>query len=241
MISLATHLTQIVATLRAAIGTHVGRLARPRHSAWIGDRFFIAAERTEPTPHVTPEAWAVLWRRHGRLANRFTTLFDRWQANTLPRPRARKPARPTPAQGNTDKDNTGKDNTGQPTPDLRLPRANGWVNHRIPDSAPPTGQLDAFLRDRAPELRQFLAAAPQAGRYLRPLCRALGLPQPDWLRLPPRPRRPRRRPPPEPAPHPRWPAGPRRPATHPSPMRPEDKPLRPWVHRTARAWKKSRG
>ena len=137
------------------------------------------------------------------------------------------------------------------TPDLRFPRKIGWVNHRIPESAPPTGQLDAMLRDREPELRHSLTGAPHAGRSLRPLFRALGVPQPTWLQLPRRPRptkkpsplvgegwvrgeqRPQRQPE-----NPRWPKGQRRPATHPYPMLPEDKPFRPWVLRAVRAAKK---
>ena len=243
MTSLAAHLTNIVATLRAAIGTHVGRLARPRHSAWIGDKFFIEAPRTEPQPHVTMEAWGLLWRRLGRLSQRFTVLFDRWQSNTQPKPRPRRarPGAPPSAQPDTP--------ATTPTPDLRFPRKIGWVNHRIPESAPPTGQLDAMLRDREPELRQFLTEAPQAGRYLRPLCRALGVPQPTWLQLPKRPKKPsplagegwvrgKPRTPRQPE-KPRWPKGVRRPPTHPYPMIPEDKPFRPWVLRAVRAAKKS--
>jgi len=74
-----------------------------------------------------------------------------------------------------------------------------------------TGQVQAFLA--TPETRALVAAAPQAGRVLRPLCRMLGLTPPDYLRLPPR-ARPRARtaalppasPPPAPAPRPRRPA-----------------------------------
>jgi len=225
---LVAHLTHIVATLRAAIGTHVARLTRPRHAAWIGDRFFIEAERTDPKPPIPLEAWTLLWNRLGRLATRFHTLYTRWQANTLPKPR---PSRPRTARAET---------PAEQAPTLRLPRAHGWVNHRIPESAPPSGLLDTFLRQHEPELRQFLIAAPQAARYLRPLCQQLGLPQPDWLQRPSPAREARQRPhAPRPAASPRWPQGQRRPPTHPAPMLPGDKPLRPWVHRTANAWKKA--
>ncbi|MBN9559359.1 MAG: hypothetical protein J0H14_01360, partial [Alphaproteobacteria bacterium] len=51
--------------------------------------------------------------------------------------------------------------------------------------------LQALLED--PEMREFLAAAPQAGRLLRPLWRKLSPDVlPDILRLPPRPPRPRK-------------------------------------------------
>jgi hypothetical protein len=46
-----------------------------------------------------------------------------------------------------------------------------------------------------PEMRALLAAAPRAGRLLRPLWRKLTAERlPEVLRLPPRPRRPRARP-----------------------------------------------
>ncbi len=52
------------------------------------------------------------------------------------------------------------------------------------------GHLQALLDD--PEMRALLAAAPQAGRLLRPLWRKLSTdPLPEVLRLPPRPRRPK--------------------------------------------------
>ncbi|MBN9564450.1 MAG: hypothetical protein J0H14_27555, partial [Alphaproteobacteria bacterium] len=52
--------------------------------------------------------------------------------------------------------------------------------------------LQALLED--PEMRAFLAAAPQAGRILRPLWRKLSPDPalPEILRLPPRPPRPRK-------------------------------------------------
>jgi len=53
-----------------------------------------------------------------------------------------------------------------------------------------TGELRDLLND--PEMRALLAAAPQAGRLLRPLWRKLTAePLPGVLRLPPRPRKPR--------------------------------------------------
>jgi hypothetical protein len=38
-----------------------------------------------------------------------------------------------------------------------------------------------------PEMAEFVAAAPEAGRIVRPLCRMLGQRPPEWLRLPRRP------------------------------------------------------
>ena len=72
-----------------------------------------------------------------------------------------------------------------------------------------------------------LAEAPQAGRILRPLCHALGLPEPIWLQRPPtpKPQRPatRARAEPEAGPH-----------AQPTP----DRPLPPYIRAAARAWKK---
>jgi hypothetical protein len=214
MPSIATRMATIITVLRAAIGTHVGRLTRPRHSAWIGDRFFIEAPRPQPRPAIPLPAWTVLWRRLQRLSDRFAALHARWQANTLlarrPRPARRAPAKPKP----------------QPAP--RLTRAFGWVNRHIPESAPPSGMLDALLRD--PETQNFAAAAPQAGRLLRPLCRALGLVPPAWLRLPPRPRKPR--------PEKTTTRPERRPRGLPWPLLPTDKPLQGYVLGATRAWTK---
>ena len=63
-------------------------------------------------------------------------------------------------------------------------------------------RLDSHLRAllEEPEMRALLAAAPQAGRILRPLWRKLSPePLPEMLRLPPRTRKPRAPRPPRPA------------------------------------------
>ena len=52
-------------------------------------------------------------------------------------------------------------------------------------------ELEEFLED--PEMVAQVAAAPQLGRELRPLCRKLAVKPPAWLRLPRRPRKPRPR------------------------------------------------
>jgi hypothetical protein len=73
-------------------------------------------------------------------------------------------------------------------------------------------RLDSHLRAllEEPEMRALLAAAPQAGRILRPLWRKLSAePLPEMLRLPARPRKPR-------APRPSRPA---RPASGPPGLR----------------------
>jgi|GEM_PF-2471226 len=206
MSTIATKLATIATLLCTAIGVFVAREARPRQIVWLGTRVFAEQRPAPRLPSLPQPVWALLCDRLARLATRFQVLFDRWQSNTLPRPRRQTPGR-TPAA-------TAK------RPPTRLPRAHAWVNHRIPEAAPPSGRLEALLHD--PDTRAFVQAAPQAGRLLRPLCQALGLPQPDWLRLPRRPRRP------PPAPSPPAPG-----ALPPAP----DRPLQPYVRAAARAWR----
>ena len=184
MRSITDHLTLLVDLLKRAIGVHLDRQARLRpHVPTMG----LAIDYTPPQPPPGPaplpqQAYELLWHRAHRIAHRFLALFARWQANTLPAPRirpktTRKPTAPTP---------------------LRLPRAFGWANKRLPEAAPAAGTLEDLIVNRAAELRPFLQAAPQAGRLLRPLCTALGVRPPEYLALPPRPRKPRAPKPPKP-------------------------------------------
>ncbi len=70
-------------------------------------------------------------------------------------------------------------------------------------------------------MAEFVPAVPRAGRLLRPLVHALGLAEPTWLALPPRPARTR---------------------TPPAALRPEpgtpDRPLPANIRAAVRAWKK---
>ena len=194
MRSITTHLTLIVDLLKRAIGIHLDRQARmvPRAqipSVGLGPGVTYAPPPAPPGPTPLPQqAYELLWHRAHRMAQRFLALFARWQANTLPMPKLRpkRPRKPTEPDPNA------------PKP-LRLPRAFGWANHRLPEAAPATGTLEDLVLNRAEELRPFLQAAPQAGRLLRPLCQALGVKLPAYLRLPPRPRKPRKPRPPRPS------------------------------------------
>ena len=70
-----------------------------------------------------------------------------------------------------------------------LPRAFAWLHRLLPVSAPPlAGEVQSLLWNY-PETREFVAACPQAGRILRPLCRMVGLKPPEWLTLPKRGRK----------------------------------------------------
>ena len=205
MLHFTARLVAILASLPTAIAAHAARESRARATTWLGALAYQPAQPANPLaiPPLATERWTLLWHRLGRMANRFQALLQRFQANTLPAPRPSRAGQPARQPG---------------TPRLALPRAHGWVNHRIPESAPCTGQLADLLLD--PALPAFLARAPQAGRLLRPLCRALGVPLPPCLALPPRPRPARSRP-----------------AT-PAPESASDRPLPAYVRAAARAWRK---
>jgi len=115
-----------------------------------------------------------------RAASRFDRLIARWQAGKLtsrsPRPRTPREAS-IPAEAPPD----GKK--------LRLPSRAGWILNLVQPTAQIIPELERLVA--SPEMAELLAAAPQAGRILRPLFRMYGLPVPEVLRLPSRPRRPR--------------------------------------------------
>jgi hypothetical protein len=134
------------------------------------------------------------WNRLSRLYQRFAALHAKWLAGTLPTPR---PSRKGEAR---------TANTPDPSA-IKLPRHFAWLNQISPVAG---AAANNGLRDllATPEMREFLAACPQAGRYLRPLAHACAM-KPDeaaldQIRLPPRPPRKRaprpKRPKPQPAP-----------------------------------------
>ncbi len=147
----------------------------------------------------------LLWSRLRRTAVRFASLAARVRAGRLP--------------ANAAATRSGK--SGPPPPNL--PKSRGWLVRLMPEAAASASQLQHLLAD--PEMAALLAAAPQAGRLLRPLCRMLGVGLPPALRLPPRPK--------QPAP----PAAPSQGSTgEPDPppaQRPEPRP--PW-HRSGAGW-----
>ena len=127
--------------------------------------------------------------RIARMAVRFDRLFARWQAGTLP---SQTGAAPRPSRA-------GRPGTPRP-PRLRLPTGRMWLFHVAqPPAALALSHLQHWMAH--PDLPAFLAAAPQAGRLLRPLCRLVGLEAqpgvPAELNLPePPPFRPSPPPPP---------------------------------------------
>ena len=111
-----------------------------------------------------------IWNRLARMAARVTKLAARVEAGTLKPPRKRPagsrrtPAKPKPAE-------------------IKLPRHFAWLLPLVPGIAFGKGHLQVLLDD--PEMQALIAAAPQIGRTLRPLCHMLGLRPPPTLQLPP--------------------------------------------------------
>ena len=123
----------------------------------------------------------LLWPRLNRLARRFAGLAARVASGTAAR---RRSAAPRPAAQRSRQ------------PYRRLPRRFAWLPPLVPGAAAYGSQLQHLLT--TPEMADILAAAPQAGRLLRPLCRMLGVRPPPALAPalapPPRPARPRQPP-----------------------------------------------
>ncbi len=167
-----------------------------------------------------PPLYVVLSNRVGRYAERIARLYALFLAGRLPPPRPSRAGCPPPAPQEAA--------PAPPRPRSVVPRAKFWLlrlgRH---DIAAAGTQLQAWLE--RPDLPDFIAAAPQAGRHLRPLCRLLAVPLPPFLRLPER-RRPRRP----------TPAAPRRPpARHSLRLPPGDRPFPPNVLAFARAMRKN--
>lgn len=112
----------------------------------------------------------LLWRRlHDTLA-RIDRLADRWRRNRH-RPRTR-PARQRPPS---------------PAPTLRAPSGHAWLIRLHQPLAQWAPRIEKLIND--PEIITLCAAAPQAGRLLRPWCRAFGLTPPPHIARPPAPRK----------------------------------------------------
>ena len=169
MTDIAINLTAMLGRLCLAVGAYVTAQARGPQLVWLGTRAFAPITPPDRLPALPAETWLLLTHRINRLAQRFRTLFALYQAGTLSASRPPRAAPPSPR-----------------APYPRLPTARGWINGRIPATAPCAGTLEFMLH--TPELRQFVSATPQAGRLLRPLCHMLAIAIPDYLRLPPHPK-----------------------------------------------------
>ncbi|MCC6719456.1 MAG: hypothetical protein IT555_16360 [Acetobacteraceae bacterium] len=201
MLTIAARFTLILAGLRAVVAAFIAQRDPNPGVVWLGTRAFIPVQPPPGPAPIPPAIWTLAWTRLGRMAQRFERLYLRWKSATLPIARPPRPARPPTMRAPTMR-----------PPTMRLPTRRAWLvvplRHH---GAAYACQLEVLLAD--PEFPAFIAAAPQAGRILRPLCRMLGLTPPAPLRLPPRPPRrytPRARPAPAEKP-------PREPPREPSP------------------------
>jgi hypothetical protein len=186
MITLAEQLLRIVATLRAALGAYGIRLARPLHTAQLGTATYAAIPEPSALPPLAPDLWTLFWNRIGRAQRRFQALYAAWQEGTL---------KPLPPRTAAAASPTRQDTAAHPGPP-RLPTAFAWAIGRVTEAGPAAGLLESLVH--APETERFVTEIPRAGRHLRPLCRALGVQPPAYLRLSPRPRAPRAPNPPRP-------------------------------------------
>ena len=192
MFHIAAIIAELIQGLCDLVSKAAPSLAAPARPVYAGAKAGWVMPPNSHLPRLPGPIWSLLWFRLHRLANRLTRLHDRWQAGTLPKPRVRPASatpRTTPRQPPARIPTFPMPGTPLVDPPARLPRGHGWVLKRLPHCAEQSGRLHDLLQ-RA-ETRRFVEDAPQAARLLRPLCRALGVDQPDWLRLPKRPRRPR--------------------------------------------------
>jgi hypothetical protein len=190
MFQLSLLLTGLIQGLRRVITRAATVVSAPARPIWAGpDLRWIIAPHGD-LPILPGPVWTLLWLRLHRLNNRLARLYERWQTNTLPTPR--KPTqRPktarTPPPQIPELPAPGMPLVDSPT---CLPQGRGWITRRIPEAGPSAGALHDLLQN--PHTQDFVQAAPQAARLLRPLCHALGIDQPAWLKLPPPPRPPRK-------------------------------------------------
>jgi hypothetical protein len=175
MSSFAERLSWIITTLCGALGAYGRRIASPPQPVWLGTRCYTPAIAPERLPRLPVALWNLFIQRVERTAARIQMLHAQWRAGTLPPPRPGPAPRP--------------DSPPKP-PRPRLPRGFGWAIRHASELAAPAGMLHMLLQE--PDARRFLSEVPRAARRVRPLCTALNIAQPEWLRLPPRPRPPRK-------------------------------------------------
>ena len=134
-----------------------------------------AANAWVPVPPHQLVLIKLIWRRLRRMSRRFAAILARWHAGTLVAARSA-PRRAAAAR---------------PAGSMRwqgLSQRFGWVIHAVSWFVNVRHfELKEMLED--PEAAALVAAAPELGRVLRPLCQMLAVPVPDWLRLPRRARR----------------------------------------------------
>jgi hypothetical protein len=122
----------------------------------------------------------LIWNYLGRILNQFAAIAAKVRAGTLPARRAPKPRAPLPPAE--------PPLPAKPRKRSPLPRGEMWLIKLFGWHVGGHGsQLGHLLND--PDMAALIAAAPQLGRLIRPLCRALGG-DAGAAKLPPRPPRP---------------------------------------------------
>ncbi len=197
MIALGILLTGLIEGLRRVVSAAAPVLAAPPRPVYRGVQDGWVLPPHAHLPPIPGPVWTLLWLRLNRLANRLTRLYDHWQEGTLPTPRTAIPRTAIPRPGSARQRPAPSQIPALPIAGThlvdapaRLPRGRGWITRRIPQAGPSAGWLHELLQHA--HTRDFVQAAPQAARLLRPLCHALGIDQPGWLKRPPRPPHPRK-------------------------------------------------
>jgi hypothetical protein len=134
-----------------------------------------------------------------RLRTGLTRLIAAFREGRLAPPRVRTRREPpppvlTPAESPESDAEPGETPPGPQearTEQLRLPSKFGWLLRFGWRAAGSRSQFEHWLQD--PEAQALVAASPRARQIVRRLCHMLGIELPEVLRLPPRPRRKRRR------------------------------------------------
>jgi hypothetical protein len=132
----------------------------------------------------------LLWVRLRRTLLRLDRLATRWQHNRL-RPSRRRLRPPAPPR---------EIHPAEAWRARRTPRGHAWLIRLHQPLAQYAPRIEILLHD--PDIAALCAAAPQAARMLRPLCRMFGLAPPPHLARPAAPRKPRPRKPKPPKPQP---------------------------------------
>ena len=98
----------------------------------------------------------LVWGRLSRMVVRMERLVARWRAGKFPKARASAAGR-----------------VGATGVRVRLPTAPAWLTAYVREAGGFGAQIENLLTQE--EFAAFVAAVPQAGRILRPLCRMLGV------------------------------------------------------------------
>ena len=125
-----------------------------------GGRQMVGFDWQRHDPAIVPLV-VPIWGRLRRLVARFEALVVRFAAGRVMPPRLRAARATTPVR----------------RAGVVLPSERGWLLRLLPGANGAGGQLQALLAE--PGMMEFVAACPQAGRILRPLCRMLLVPVAD--------------------------------------------------------------